>query len=301
MVIVIKTLDTLVQDVYKLMKDKNSSKSVDTEAEIDKFGEAMKDLMRKEFLPNVANYNNRSGLRMSSLGKPERQQWFAKNKYSRERIEPKTLIKFMYGHLIEEMLLFFVRLSGHEVTDEQKLCTVGGIKGSMDCKIDGVVVDVKSTTKFGITKFENGSLAADDSFGYVDQIKAYAHSEGDRKWAWLAMDRDSGKLAVLQYDLDDTKHPYHKYYSEDIEERVEHVKKSTAGEELPPQCSFPVEDGKSGNLKLSTMCAYCSYKTHCYPTLKAYATGSGPKYLTHVVNRPKYKSGAVCPEIDLNF
>jgi hypothetical protein len=295
------TLDTLVEDVYRLMKNKNSAKGVDTEAEIEKFGEAMKDLMRKEFSPSVPNYNGRSGLRMSSIGKPLRQQWFGLNKYSKEKIDSKTLIKFMYGHVIEEMLLLFVRLSGHAVTDEQKLCNVGGIKGSMDCKIDGVVVDVKSTTKFGITKFENGSLAADDSFGYIDQIKAYAHSEGERKWAWLAMDRDSGKLAVCQYDLDDTEHPYHSHFSQDIEERVEEVKKHTGGEDMPEQCSFPVEDGKSGNLKLSTMCGYCPYKKHCYPTLKVYATGSGPKFLTHVVKRPKYKSGAVCPEIDLNF
>ena len=178
---------------------------------------------------------------------------------------------------------------------------VGGVVGSMDCKINGTVVDVKSTTKFGMTKFEKGSLAADDNFGYVDQIKAYAHSEGDRHWAWLAMDRDSGKLAVLEYDLDDTEHPYYEFYKGDIEERVDHVKKSTGGGDRPSPCSFPVEDGKSGNLKLSTMCSYCQYKKHCYPTLKAYATSSGPKYMTNVVNRPKFKNGNLCPEIDLNF
>ena len=48
-----KTIDTLVEDVYKLMKDRNSDKSVDVETEIDKFGEAMKDIMRKEFLPST--------------------------------------------------------------------------------------------------------------------------------------------------------------------------------------------------------------------------------------------------------
>ena len=296
-----KTLDTLVDDVYMLMKNKNTAKGVDAEAEIEKFGEAMKDLMRKEFLPSVPNFSNRSGLRLSAVGKPVLQQWYGVKKFSKEKIEPKTLIKFMYGHMIEEMLLFFVRLSGHEVTDEQKLVSVGGIKGSMDCKIDGVVVDVKSTTKFGITKFENGSLAKDDGFGYIDQIKAYAHAEGDRKWAWLAMDRDSGKLAVCQYDLDDTEHPYHAYYSGDIEEKIEHVKKSTAEEERPDFCASPVEDGKSGNLKLPTMCGYCAYKKHCYPTARLFITGSGPKYLTHVVKAPKLKDGRNCPEVDLNF
>jgi|TARA_R110000822_G_scaffold105188_8_gene232638 hypothetical protein len=295
------TLNTLVADIYKLMKDKNSAKGVDTEAEIEKFGENMKSLMRKEFLPSVGNFANRGGLRLSAVGKPELQQWFSVNRFVGEKINSSTLIKFMYGHMIEEMVLLFTRLSGHEVTDEQKKCKVGGITGHMDCKIDGVVVDVKSTTKFGMTKFENGSLAAHDDFGYVDQIKAYAHSEGERKWAWLAMDRDSGKLAVLQYDLNDTEHPYYDYYKDDIEERVEHVKKSTGGDSRPSPCSYPVEDGKSGNLKLSTMCSYCQYKKHCYPTLKAYATSSGPKYMTNVVNRPKFKNGNLCPEIDLNF
>jgi hypothetical protein len=47
-----KSIDTLVEDIYTLMKDRNSGKGVDVEAEIDKFGEAMKDIMRKEFLPD---------------------------------------------------------------------------------------------------------------------------------------------------------------------------------------------------------------------------------------------------------
>ena len=35
-----KTTNTLVDDIYKLMKTKNVDKSVDAEAEIDRFGEA---------------------------------------------------------------------------------------------------------------------------------------------------------------------------------------------------------------------------------------------------------------------
>ena len=49
----------------------------------------------------------------------------------------------------------------------------------MDCKIDGVVTDVKSVSTFGFKKFKDGSLAYDDPFGYVAQIKGYAHSEGE--------------------------------------------------------------------------------------------------------------------------
>lgn len=186
-----------------------------------------------------------------------------------------------------------VRMTGHEVTDEQKEVSVGGVKGHMDCKIDGVVTDIKSTTPFGIKKFKDGTLAMDDDFGYVDQAKAYAHAEGDTKFAWLAMDKQNGTLAVLQYDLEDTSHPMHKYYSGDIEERISHVKKSVKQEDRPAPCSTPVPDGRSGNVKLSTMCSYCRYKKHCYPELRAFAYSTGPKFLTEVNNPPRV------PEISL--
>jgi hypothetical protein len=234
------------------------------------------------------------------VGKNDLIQWFAYNGYRGERIKPHTLIKFMYGHMIEEMLLFLVRLTGHEVTDEQKEVSVGGVKGHMDCKIDGIVTDVKSTTKYGLMKFKDRTLAANDDFGYVDQIKAYAHAEGERKWAWLAMDRDSGKLAVLEYDLDNTSDPMHEHFSGDIEERIEHVKKSVKQEDRPSRCYSPEEDGKSGNLKLCTTCSYCQYKRICYPEVRAFFTGSGPKFLTTVVNVPKNRKGVPHPEINLD-
>ena len=44
-----KTVNTLVKDIYALVKTKRVDKAVDAEAEIEKFGEAVKDLMRKEF------------------------------------------------------------------------------------------------------------------------------------------------------------------------------------------------------------------------------------------------------------
>ena len=279
------TLDTLVEDIYSLMKNRNVPKDVDPEAEIEKFGEAMKALMREQFLPND-NYQNRKGLRLSAIGRPERVQWFSFNKWVGEKILPHTYIKFMYGHIIEEMLLFLVRMSGHKVTDEQKKCEVRGVKGHMDCKIDGETVDVKSTSSYGFKKFKDGSLAADDPFGYIDQVKAYAHSEGERKWSYLAMDKQNGHLCVLTYDLDDTEHPMYEFYSEDIEERVEKVKKSVKGEERPSQCSSVIPDGKSGNLKLSTMCSYCQYKKHCYPDLRVFAYAGGPRFLSKVVNPP---------------
>jgi hypothetical protein len=73
----------------------------------------------------------------------------------------------------------------------------------MDCKIDGVVTDVKSASTYGFKKFKDATLAFDDPFGYIDQIKGYAKSEGETQVGWLAMDKANGHLTYLKYDLED--------------------------------------------------------------------------------------------------
>jgi hypothetical protein len=193
----------------------------------------------------------------------------------------------MYGHLIEEMLLFLVRMSGHEVTDEQKVCEVEGIVGHMDCKIDGIVTDVKSTSSYGFKKFKDGTLAFDDPFGYIDQIKAYAHSENATQIGWLAMDKQNGHLTYLKYDLEDTNAPVYEVLKDSIVERVQHVKKLVEQPQPPVLCNEPIPDGKSGNLKLAVGCSYCQFKQSCYPELRVFLYSTGPKFLTKVENEPK--------------
>ena len=280
-----KTIHTLVDDIYRLMETKEAEKSVDVEAEIEKFGENMKTLMRTEF--GRKRIRDNRTLRLSNIGRDDRVLWNVVNGTEKEAIQPATYIKFMYGHLIEEMLLFLTRMAGHSVTDEQKVCEVEGIKGHMDCKIDGIVIDVKSASSFGFKKFKDGTLAMDDAFGYVDQIKAYAHACGETEFGWLAMDKANGHLAVLKYDLEDTQAPIHEHIKGDIRERIKHVKEMVKGDEPTELCTETVPDGKSGNKKLGIKCSYCQYKKHCYPDLRAFAYSYGPKFLSEVVNEPR--------------
>ena len=281
-----KEIKTLVQDIYDLMEKRNTPEGVDVDAEIERFGESMKDLMKKEFKPS--NYSGRK-LRLSAIGKPDRQLWYSYNGYTGEKLLPHNFIKFMYGHMIEEMLLFFTRMAGHTVEGEQKECTCEGVKGHMDARVDGRLIDVKSTSSYGFKKFKDGTLAEDDPFGYVAQLKAYAHSEGDDKYGWLAIDKQNGHLTYLEYD-NATKHPKIDY---SIADRVNHVKEMVKSEEPPERCYDPVEDGKSGNMKLPVGCSYCGYKKHCYPDLRGFAYSTGVRFLTKVVNEPKV------PEITL--
>jgi hypothetical protein len=267
------------------METKEAEESVDVEAEIELFGENMKALMRTEF--GRKRTTDRRTLRLSNIGRDDRVLWNVVNGTEKEEIKPATYIKFMYGHLIEEMLLFMTRMAGHEVSDEQRVCEVEGIKGHMDCKIDGLVVDVKSASSFGFKKFKDGTLAMDDAFGYVDQIKAYAHACGETEFGWLAMDKANGHLAVLKYDLEDTQAPIHEHIKGDIRERIKHVKEMVKGDEPTELCTETVPDGKSGNKKLGIKCSYCQYKKHCYPDLRAFAYSYGPKFLSEVVNEPR--------------
>jgi len=280
-----KNVYTLVDDIYKLMESKEVAEDIDLEACIEQFGENVKQLMRNEF-----GDKKRDGrkLRMSNIGREDRYLWNVYNDVEQaEEIQGHTYVKFLYGHLIEEMLLFLTRAAGHEVTDEQKKCEVNGISGSMDCKIDGIVTDVKSVSTYGFRKFKDGSLAYDDPFGYVAQIKGYAASEGETRYGWLAMDKQNGHLTYLLYDESDTQAPIHDLIKYDIKERIEHVKKLVEQPTPPDVCFEPIDDGKSGNRKLAVGCSYCSFKKECWPSVRAFAYSSGPRYLVEVHNEPK--------------
>jgi hypothetical protein len=280
-----KSTETLVEDIYNLMKTKQTPEGVDLEVEIEKFGELCKDLMRGEFNREPREPRR---LRLSAIGKPDKQLWQAYHAEEQEVFEGPTLIKFMYGHLIEEMLLFFTRASGHIVTDEQHETQVEGVKGHIDCRIDGVLLDVKSASSFGMKKFKEGTLCFDDPFGYVDQIKAYAHEQQDEVFGWLAMDKTTGNLALLEYDMNNPMSDEHKEALDyDISERVRYVKELVAGPEPIELCHQPIPEGKSGNMKLPTGCSYCRFKHNCHPNLQTYYYASGPKYLTTVAKEPR--------------
>jgi hypothetical protein len=101
------------------------------------------------------------------------------------------------------------------------------------------------------------------------------------------MDKQNGHLCTLIYDEEDTQAPIYKHINWDIEEHIENIKKQVELVDPPSNCSEPVPDGKSGNLKLSTKCSYCLYKTLCYQGLRAFSYYGGPKFLTKVVNEPR--------------
>src|SRR5690606_25725922 len=93
-----------------------------------------------------------------------------------EPLRPEAYLKFLYGDILEDLLLFLAEAAGHTVVGRQDEQEIAGIKGHRDCVIDGTVVDAKSASSYSFKKFKEGRLREDDPFGYVDQLQSYIHS-----------------------------------------------------------------------------------------------------------------------------
>ena len=283
-----KTVDTLVKDIYTMLETKNiDPEEVDLLAECNKFGYDMGMLLYEQLQPE----EDRTGrLRLSAIGKPDRKIWNAYKGVAGEKLTGPTYIKFLYGHIVEALVLALAQIAGHKVTDQQKEVEVEGVKGHMDGRIDGVLMDVKSCSSYGYKKFLHNKLHESDDFGYIAQLKGYAYAEGETTYGWLAMDKQNGNLCWLQYDETDTNARYHDAVNYDIAERVREVKKLVSSDLLPSVCHDPVPDGQSGNERLATGCTYCDFKYNCWPDVQKFAYAAGPKYLTKVEREPNVKS-----------
>ena len=225
---------------------------------------------------------------MSNIGKGARQLWYDKRYGRDEVLPPATIFKFIYGDLIESLLLFLARVSGHSVTSRQAEVVVDGIKGHIDADIDGVTVDAKSASTHSFRKFANGTLAEDDPFGYVEQLAGYCEAR-DTDGAFLAADKQNGHIAYLRLPREELKAHV------DVKSRIEYIKQAVDGEVAPDRCYPDEEDGKSGNRKLGVNCSYCSHKHRCWSDanggigLRTFAYSSGPVFLTKVAREPNVK------------
>ena len=274
-------LSTLIDDIYSSLspleigEDLNLSDDV-----IEEFGEKIKDAVRSWSSP----HKQTSGLRMSNIGRPARQLWFESRSEDKKTFSAPTLIKFLYGHVLEELVVLLVKLSGHSITDQQKEVSVDGIIGHIDCKIDGEVVDIKTASNFAFKKFREGTLQNDDPFGYMAQLAGYEAAEGTSDGGFLAINKESGELTLYRPG------PFSK---PNITARISSIKDYLKVDELPPRCYPDVPEGKSGNRRLGTSCSYCPYKYDCWSDanhgngLVAYKYASGIKYFTRVAKEPQ--------------
>lgn len=278
-----KNINTIVEDIYELFNltpiDRDEKEVDDL---IDNFGEMLK-VHIKEFM--YSKPRTSGNLRLSAIGKPDRQLWYDVNtETTEEKLPPSTRIKFLYGYILEELLLLCASIAGHTVEDQQKEVTVEGVLGHQDAVIDGVLVDCKSASGFSFKKFESNTIADDDPFGYMAQISAYAQANGIAEAAFLVIDKSTGKICLT---------PVHSMEMVNASSRVKHLKEVVKGSSIPSKCYAPVPDGKSGNLKLAVGCVYCRHKSMCWSDanqgkgIRTFKYSNGTRELVEVVKTPE--------------
>lgn len=278
-----KTIDTLIEDIYGLF---NSEFTI-SEKDSTMFGERL----AKHLVSRLGERREGNHLRLSNIGTPcTRKLWYTINASNQaEPLPPAARLKFLLGDITEELLLFLAAQAGHKVEGEQDELDIAGVKGHRDAVIDGVLVDVKSASSRSWDKFASGKLADDDPFGYIDQLGSYSfasqkdHRVSEKDYAaFLVMDKQLGKICLDKHPTSDV--PY---------DQVVQEKKELVAQPEPPERPYqPVPDGKSGNLKLGTVCSYCPFKYPCWSDanngkgLRTFLYSSGPRYLTEVKREP---------------
>jgi len=278
-------MNNVVDDIYEALTPLTKGKHLDiSDKEIEEFGERMKLALKGWAKP--PRRDSAFSLRMSNIGKPIRRLWFDKHHKTKESIQhPKTFIKFLYGHLLEEVVLMLTRLTEHEVDSEQKEVVVDGVYGHMDCKINGEVVDIKTASNFAFRKFQEGSLREDDPFGYISQLTGYEEAEGTEEGGFLVINKENGELCF--FAPDDLDKPI-------IRDRISIINKAIKKTKPPEElCYEPVDDGKKGNRKLHRNCTFCPHKFECFKDsnngegLRTFKYNRGLTYFTKVVSAPR--------------
>ena len=286
-----KHVDTLVQDIYDKLQEVIDGNSIDVTDEImESFATNTVNSIKNQLSPRTGTRKPKV-VYFSEAGKPcTRAVWYAVHNYPQEPMPPHTLIKFMYGDILEELLALLAKVAGHEVTDEQKSTVIDlpngwQLRGRMDYKIDGAVVDAKSASSYAFKKFNEGTLPNDDPFGYMTQLACYADHEGSFKdVGFLAIDKQNGTITLYQPDQMDLLEAIPDW-EEFIHVLEDHHRPDRAYDDEPFQ--------GSGNRKLGISCSYCGYKEECWSDsnggkgLRTFIYRQGPVFLTEVKKTPK--------------
>ena len=268
-----------MSDIYNLFLKEGGHKP--QPENLEKLGKDIASVISSRMAPEP----RKPSLRLSNLGTPcERKLWYDVNTPELgEQLDAPAKIKFLFGDILELLLLFWAREAGHKVEGEQDELVHHGVVGHRDCIIDGRVVDCKSASSFSFKKFASNGLRDADPFGYLVQLGSYldASRKDDRvtdkkRGSFLVIDKTLGKICLDTYAL------------APIDKNEVDRKREVLNSNKPPKRAYSDEpEGKSGNRKLGLNCSYCSHKNTCWPGLRTFIYSYGPQHLTWVEREPK--------------
>tara|TARA_R100000278_G_scaffold1901_1_gene3677 strand:+ start:1719 stop:2576 length:858 start_codon:yes stop_codon:yes gene_type:complete len=273
-----KTIDTLVEDIYSLFTSNEPTK-----IPANVLQEFAKDVTDAVVNALTEERKPRNNLRLSMIGQPARKVWYSVRSTEQEELAGSDYIKFLYGDILEALLVFLSKVSGHKVSDQQKQVVLNDVVGHQDAVVDNVLVDFKSASSFSFKKFTEGMVFKDDPFGYVAQLSAYAQANNAKEAGWVVIDKTTGQIAYC---------PVHQMEMINASQKIDYLRNAIKDSEPPSRCYDDVPDGKSGNMQLATGCNYCAYKFDCWSDanngkgLRAFQYANSVKYLTKVDREP---------------
>ena len=282
-----KTIDTLVDDIYNLLSVDTDHKLV-SQDNLDLLAENIK----KNVVEAMTKRENKQGLRMSAIGRHPTYLYHKAQDSDpvdyKDKVPPRLQLRFLLGHIVEEVVLFYAKEAGHEVTREQEEIEVEGVLGHIDCFIDGELRDVKSCTTYGLNKFKGQNILTDDPFGYVGQLEGYAQGTKAKGGGFLAVDIQTGEIvdqAISQIDLNLASN------------KIKKIKEVIAKGEKPTEKCYEDEHVKkdketglpdeTSNKRLNRNCTFCSFKFDCWENLRVFGYSTYPEYLTEVKKEPR--------------
>jgi hypothetical protein len=215
-----------------------------------------------------------------------RQLWYDLKSEEKAQLplDSSVFIKFLYGHILEEVVILLVKLAGHDISAEQEEVVVDGVKGHMDCKIDGEVIDIKTASGFAFKKFRDGTLRDDDPFGYMAQLAGYEESAKTDEGGFLVLNKENGELALYIPEYLD---------KPNIRSKIKKIRNYLKFDEPPDRCYNSIPDGKKGNMKLPRGCVYCRHKNTCHADandgegLRVFKYSNKLVYFTNVTVEPR--------------
>jgi hypothetical protein len=279
----------LIEDIYALLAKPNRDMEFDPEKDLElglrlvqHIRDEVKDPDRSDRDPNTVYVTN-------ITSNCPRRRWYefhhVEKGIKKEKIQGQNRFKFVYGDVIEELVLHFAELAGHTVTRRQERLTVPmavnaknyTLAGRIDAIIDDVLVDVKSMEGYTFDKFAKGEY--DDKWGYGNQLYVYETmlKEQVKERMILGINKLNGRMHIAHLPHDPSFH-----VGQAIKDAV-HPKPTFADRQVTTT---------NGVKSLDTLCAYCPFKVDCYKELgglQVYAYASGPRFVL--------KDGAKPPKV----
>ena len=249
--------------INQYLEDATSGKSTMSEETVQQIGNDVMDAMRRQFGGGKGRDEFR--LRMSNIGKPTCQLWFAKNKPEEALPKPTTFVmNMLLGDIVEAAFKGIIKEAGYPYEDKDNFVTLqlgdAMIKGSYDIVVDGAMDDVKSASDWSYrNKFESyDTLQKSDPFGYVGQLAGYAKASGKKVGGWWVVNKANGNIKYVPAD------------GLDLDEQIAKLEKTveTVNDNKFERCFAPVPETfrgvPSGNTVLNENCKFCDFRFSCF-------------------------------------